>query len=52
VTDDTIEIVNEENNIKNLKKWLKISIMVDSLEDFIRQTEKWYSNKLKVTQRN
>ena len=35
LTDDIIKIVNEESDIKILKKWLKVSIMVESLEEFL-----------------
>ena len=40
VTDDIIKTVNEENDIKILKKWLRISMMVVSLEDFISQIDR------------
>lgn len=42
LTDNIIKIVNEENNIETLKKWLKISMMVGSLEDFIRKINAEY----------
>jgi len=40
VTDDIIKIVNKENNIEILKKWLKISMMVGSLDDFLSKIER------------
>ncbi|NFT91804.1 Rpn family recombination-promoting nuclease/putative transposase [Clostridium botulinum] len=36
VTKEIVKRVNEENDIGVLKKWLKISVRVDTLEDFIK----------------
>ena len=36
VTKEIVKIVNEENDIAVLKKWLKISVRVDTLEEFIK----------------
>ena len=35
VTDEIIKMVNEESDIETLKKWVKVSARVDSLEEFV-----------------
>ncbi len=37
VTNEIAEIINNEDDIEILKKWLKISARVDSLNEFIRK---------------
>ena len=36
VTDEIIKMVNEESDIETLKKWVKVSIRVDILDEFIK----------------
>jgi len=37
VTEDILKIINKENDSNTLKKWLKISARVNSLEEFLKQ---------------
>jgi hypothetical protein len=37
VTDEITKIVNKQNDIQTLKKWLKISSIVENLEEFINK---------------
>lgn len=39
VTKNIKKMINDETDINVLKKWLKVSMMVDSLEEFIRRTK-------------
>ncbi|MDR3598144.1 Rpn family recombination-promoting nuclease/putative transposase [Clostridium sp.] len=37
ITDEIVKIINNEEDIEILKKWLRISARVDSLDEFIRK---------------
>ena len=37
LTEEVVEMVNKEHNIEILKKWLKISILSDSVDEFINK---------------
>jgi hypothetical protein len=50
VNDDIIKRVNEESDIVTLRKWLKISIVSENLQEFIDKTKYYivsYNEKMR-----